>query len=170
MPKKKKNRRDAQEPTEDTPAEELKVLRAQNATLNARMDKLLAKLEKYESAPTDSPPAAASPAAKVKTEEATAAKAATAAKVKAEAATAAKAKEQESAKEQKAKADKKKVGDSLDTEWELVPSGRRKPKAAPPEASIFGGTVPPPAPNEAGEETKAREAREGAKAAREADR
>ena len=117
MPKKKKNRRAmaSPEPDDFTPAEELKRLRETNAQLTKRLDKLLegqarllAKLEKYENAPTESPPAAASPAAKVKTEEATAAKAATAAKVKAEAATAAKAKEQASAKEQKAKADKKK--------------------------------------------------------------
>ena len=66
MPKKKKTRRGSQEPTEDTPAEELKFLRAHVATLNARMDKLLARLEKYESTPPDTPPAAAPPAAKVK--------------------------------------------------------------------------------------------------------
>ena len=74
MPKKKKNQRATQEPTDDTPAEELKHLREQNAQLMTRLDKLMAKLEKYESTPPETPTVAATQAVKAKAERAPATK------------------------------------------------------------------------------------------------
>ena len=163
MTKKKKNRGAAQEPTDTTPGEEIKRLREQNGRVMTRLDELLSELKEMKK--KSSPPETS---AETKAKEAAAAKAKEEAKAKAEAAAAAKAKEQENAKEQKAKDEKKKAGDSLDAEWEVA--SRHKKKPPPPAASIFGVTARPPAPNESGEETRAREAREEARAAREADR
>ena len=79
MQKKKKNRKALANPESDdfSPAEEIKRLRETNARLQKSLDKLvegqtkllaeLAELKK-PSAPLEGPPAAASPAAQVKTE------------------------------------------------------------------------------------------------------
>ena len=130
--KKGRNHRGATEDKESSKDQQIAELTKQNKELSKKVDRLLALLEKEKEAGASDKGAAGAAAQKKKEETQKAAE----------------AKKQEEArkKAEEKKADASKAGDSLDSEWEIVPKGQRERKKSAKqlaEETIHGSTLPP---------------------------